>query len=73
MMFVPRPIKTPTPDEMTVIFWLVVLIFVGFGIVCFAYAFQAPAEEASRLFWGGLKSIGVGVGIYLVRKCFCGY
>ena len=72
-MFIPRPIKTPTLDDMTVILWVVVLIFVGFGMVCFFYAFLAPPEEASKLFWGGLKSIGIGAGICLVRKYFSSY
>ncbi len=73
MMSFPRPIQTPTPDDMTVLFWLVVLIFIGFGIVCFVYALQAPAEEASKLFWGGLKSIGIGIGILLIRKYLSGH
>ncbi len=73
MLGIPPPIRTPTRGDLTIIFWVIVLIFIGFGLVCFAYALNAPPEAASKLFWGGCKSIGVGVGICLARKYFCGY
>ncbi len=52
VMHVPHGMKPQTPGEWTVILWCVVLVLVGCGVVCFAYALRAPAEkieEATQL------------------------
>jgi hypothetical protein len=49
--------KPPSADEWTVIFWCVVIVLIGCGVVCFAYALRAPAEkveEATRLMKSGM-------------------
>ncbi len=71
-----HPMKTPKGDGVTVIFWTVIVIVVGFGIVCLFYGFGAPtdkAEEASKLIRGGFGFIAFGIVACLVRKYFTGY
>jgi hypothetical protein len=68
--------KPPGPDDWTVIFWLVVIVLVGCGVVCFAYALRAPAEkveEATRLMWHGLKCFAAALGLWAIRRFCCGY
>jgi len=75
-MFLPHPIKPPKPGDGGVIFWAVIVIVVGFGIVCLFYGFGAPpdkAEEASKLIRGGFGFIAFGIVACLIRKSFTGY
>ena len=61
---------------MNVLFWIIVAIFVGFGLVCLFFGYRAPAEkarEAAKLIRGGYGFIAVGAAIWAVRRFFAGY
>ena len=76
MIWLPWRIRPPTQDEMNVLFWIIVLIFVGFGLVCLYFGYRAPpekAQEAAQAIRGGYGFIAVGVVIWAVRRFFCGY
>lgn len=75
-MYIPRPIRPPTGDEMNVLFWAILVVVIGFGIVCLVCGYRAPAEkgqEAAKLIRGGYGLIAAGVGMYAVRRLFGGY
>ncbi|MBN1361798.1 MAG: hypothetical protein JW993_14475 [Sedimentisphaerales bacterium] len=72
-IYVPQPIKPPTGSELTVLFWVVVIIVLGFGLVCLYFGYRAPAdraEEAAKLIRGGYAFIAGGVVLALVRRYF---
>ena len=76
MMWIPRPIRPLTSADFSVLFWIAVLLFIGFGIVCLYFAYGAPpekTEEAAKLIRGGLTSIAVGLGMLAIRRFFCGF
>ncbi len=75
-MYIPRPIRPPTSDEMTVLFWAILVVIIGFGVVCLFFGYRAPADkaqEAAKLIRGGYGLIAGGVGMYAVRRFFGGY
>jgi hypothetical protein len=61
---------------MNVLFWIIVAIFVGFGLVCLFFGYRAPAEqaqEAATLIRGGYGFIAFGVTLWAARRFFSGY
>ncbi len=75
-MFVFWPIRPPTGSELTVLFWVIIVFVVGFGVVCLFFGYSAPADkaqEAAKLIRGGYGFILAGVLIYLIRRFFCGF
>jgi hypothetical protein len=61
---------------MNVLFWIIVVVFVGFGIVCLFFGYRAPAQkvqEAAKVIRGGYGFIAFGVAIRAVRRFFSGY
>jgi len=76
MWYLPWRIRPPTESEMNVLFWIIVVIFVGFGLVCLYFGYRAPAEkaqEAAQAIRGGYGFITFGVAIWAVRRFFSGY
>jgi hypothetical protein len=76
MWYLPWRIRPPTESEMNVLFWIIVAIFVGFGLVCLFFGYRAPAEkaqEAAGLIRGGYGFIALGVAIWAARRFFSGY
>ena len=58
------------------LFWGIVIIVVGFGVVCLHFGYRAPAEkaqEAAKLIHGGYGFIAVGVLMYVIRRFFSGF
>jgi hypothetical protein len=75
-LFLPWRARPPTEGERNVLFWIVVAIFVGFGLVCLYFGYRAPpekAQEAAKAIRGGYGFIAVGVVIWAVRRFFSGY
>jgi hypothetical protein len=75
-MYIPRPIKPPTGSELSVLFWMIFLILVGFGAVCLFFGYRAPvekAQEASKLIRGGYGFIATGFVMLVVRRLFSGF
>ena len=75
-IFLPHPIKPPTEQEGSVIFWVVFLGLVGFGVVCLCDGYRAPAEkagEAAKLIWRGYGLIVASVAMLVYRRFFSGY
>jgi hypothetical protein len=73
MIYVPRPIRPPTGEELTVLFWAIVLIVVGCGVICLFFGYRAPAEkaeEASKLIRGGWSFIAAGGLMIIARRVF---
>lgn len=73
-MYIPRPIRPPTGSEWTVLFWVAVIIVMGFGIVCLYFGYRAPpdkAAEAARLIRGGYAFIAAGPALVIIRR-LCG-
>lgn len=61
---------------MNVLFWAILVVIIGFGVVCLFFGYRAPAEkaqEAARLIRGGYGLIVAGVALYVIRRFFCGY
>lgn len=76
MIYIPGPIRPPTSADFSVLFWIAVILFIGFGIVCLCFAYGAPpekAEEAAKLIRGGLGSMAAGIGMLVVRRFFSGF
>ncbi len=76
MIWFPWRIRAPTPDELNVLFWIVVAVFVGFGLVCLYFGYRAPpekAQEAAEAIRGGYGFIAMGGVIWAVRRFFSGY
>jgi hypothetical protein len=45
-------------------------------VVCLFFGYRAPvekAEEAAKAIRGGWGFIAAGIGVYLVRRLFCGF
>ena len=57
-----RELKDWTPEEFGVIFWIVILILVGFGAVCLIVGYRAPVEKAEQAY----KLIRIGYGFLAV-------
>jgi len=75
-LYLPWRIRPPTGSQLTVFFWAIFVILVGFGAVCLFLGYRAPPEkahEAARVIRWGYGFIAVGVAIYVVRKLFCGF
>ena len=73
---IPPPIKPPTPAELRVLFWAVVIILIGFVVVCLYFGYRAPpekAKDAARLIHNGYVQIGAGVALVVIRRFFCGF
>jgi hypothetical protein len=70
-VFIPRPIRPPTGNEWTIVFWIVVAAIIGFGVVCLYLGYRAPAEkaeEAATLIRGGYLRIVGGFGLVVARR-----
>jgi hypothetical protein len=68
--------RPPTGSEISVLFWVVVIVVVGFGFVCLYFGYGAPAdkaEEAGKLIRGGYAFIAGGVALVLCRRYFSGF
>ncbi len=75
-LYLPWRIRPPTESEMSVLFRIIVAIFVGFGFACLSFGYRAPAEraqEAAGLIRGGYGFIAFGVAIWAIRRFLCGY
>ena len=75
-LFLPYRIRPPTETQLTVFFWVVFVILVGFGAVCLFFGYRAPPEkaaEAATAIRYGYGLIAVAVAMYIVRRFFCGY
>lgn len=75
-IFLPHPIKPPTSEEGSVIFWAIFLILLGCGAVCLYLGFRAPAEkakEAGELIARGYCCLVANVVMLIYHKFFSGY
>jgi high-affinity Fe2+/Pb2+ permease len=76
VLYLPWRIRPPTESEQNVLFWGIIVFLVGFGVVCLFFGYRAPvekAEEAAKAIRGGWGFIAAGIGVYLVRRLFCGF
>jgi hypothetical protein len=61
---------------LNVLFWAILVVIIGFGVVCLVFGYRAPADkapEAAKPIRGGYGLIAGGVGMYAVRRLFGGY
>jgi len=68
--------RAPNAAEFSVLFWLLLLFLLGFGVVCLYFGYRAPpdkADEAAKAIRGGYGFIASAVAIYGIRRWFCGY
>jgi hypothetical protein len=75
-IFLPHPIKPPTGEEGSVIFWAIFLVLLGCGAVCLYLGYRAPAEkakEAGELIAKGYCFLIANVAMLIYRRFFSGY
>ena len=74
--YLPWRIRPPTGSEQTVLFWGILVLLVGFGLVCLFFGYRAPAQkaqEAAKLIRGGYGFLAAGAAMYVIRRLFCGF
>jgi hypothetical protein len=75
-MFLPWLIRPPTGSEQTVLSWVIVVLLIGFGVVCLFFGYRAGPEkaaEAAKAIRGGWGFIAAGAGMYLIRRLCSGF
>lgn len=75
-IFLPHPIKPPTSEEGSVIFWVIFLVLLGCGVVCLYLGYRAPTEkakEAGEAIMMGFFCLIANVGMLIYRRFFSGY